>query len=94
MSSRVWAYVFVALLVVGGAIALATTSHNKTLRSEHAHPTEIALDQTVSVNVEGNLFHQATCKDLHKPTQSMPAAAAIAKGYAPCTRCMKQALAK
>lgn len=94
MSSRVWACVVVALLVVGGAVALAPTSRHNALRSQHAQPARAAMDQTVSVNAEGNLFHQATCKDLHKPAQSMPASEAIAKGYAPCTRCMRQALEK
>jgi hypothetical protein len=94
MSSSVWACVAVTLLVVGGAVALATTPHNNSLRSQHAQPASASMDQTVSVNADGNLFHQATCKDLHKPAQSMPATEAIAKGYAPCTRCMKQALAK
>jgi len=87
MAVRVWAYVVVTLFVVGSAVALATTS-------QHAQPARESMDQTVSVNADGNLFHQATCRDLHKPAQSMPATEAIAKGYAPCTRCMKQALGK
>jgi len=94
MAVRVWAYVVVTLFVVGSAVALATTSHNTPVRSQHAQPARESMDQTVSVNADGNLFHQATCRDLHKPAQSMPATEAIAKGYAPCTRCMKQALGK
>jgi len=94
MTTRVWTVV-VATLLLGTAIAIwAAKSGAQPLRSRHAQPAVASMDDSVSVNPDGNLFHAATCKDLHKPAQTMAASEAIAKGYAPCTRCMRRALQK
>jgi hypothetical protein len=94
MTKRVWACVF-ATLLLGGAVAIWTVNSGaQPLRSQHAQPALVSIDETVSVSADGNLFHAANCKDLHQPSQTMPASEAIAKGYAPCTRCMRRALGK
>lgn len=72
----------------------AVSSGAQPLRSQHAQPAVTSMQEIVSVSPEGNLFHAATCKDLHQPAQTMPASEAIAKGYSPCTRCMRRALGK
>jgi hypothetical protein len=94
MTRRVWTCVVVTLLLVGAITIWAVNSGAPPLRSQHAQPAIITIEDSVFVNAEGNLFHAATCKDLHKPAQTMPAREAIAKGYAPCTRCMRRALGK
>ena len=94
MSKRVWACVL-AILLAAAAVAIWTVnSGSQPLHSEHAQPAHIGIDDTVWVSADGNLFHAASCKDLHHPAQSMPASEAIAKGYAPCTRCMRKAIGK
>jgi len=94
MTKRVWAYIL-ATLLLGAAVAIwAVKSGAQPLRSQHARPAVTPIDETVFVSAEGNLFHAAACKDLHQPAQAMPAGEAIAKGYAPCPRCMRRALEK
>jgi len=92
MCKRVWIGTFATLVLLGVAAFWASGAPASRLRSEHAQPTHLAINRTVSVNAEGNLFHDASCPDLHKPAQTMPASDAIAKGYAPCPHCMREAL--
>jgi hypothetical protein len=94
MTKRVWASVFTILLLAGAVAIWATNSGALPLRSQHAQPAKVLIEQAVSVNAEGNLFHGASCRGLHQPAQTMPASEAVAKGYAPCTRCMRRALGK
>ncbi len=94
MSQRVWTYTLVVLLLIVVVAIWANNTGAQPLRSEHAQPAVVPVDGTVSVNVDGNLFHAASCKYLHRPAQTMSAREAIAKGYAPCTRCMRRALGK
>jgi hypothetical protein len=94
MTKRVWSYAIAALLL-GGAVAIwAARSGVQPLRSQHAQPEVTSMQETVFVSPQGNLFHAANCKDLHHPADAMSASEAIAKGYAPCTRCMRRALGK
>ena len=92
MTKRVWASVFAAALLIGAIAIWAEDSGALPLRSQHAQPAIVPVEQTVFVNAEGNLFHAATCADLHKPSKTMSGSEAIVKGYAPCTRCMRRAL--
>jgi len=94
MSKRVWAYVVAALLLAAAIAIWEVNTGAQPLRSQHARPAAVLIQDVVFVNADGNLFHTATCKDLHKLAQTMPASEAIAKGYAPCTRCMRRALGK
>jgi len=94
MSKRVWSWTLAVLLLAGGVVIWAGNTGAQHLRSRHARPAQVAIDETVSVNADGNLFHAATCRYLHQPAQTMPASEAIAKGYAPCTHCMRRALGK
>ena len=94
MTKRVWASVLAVLVLAGAVGVLAHGYQSPALRSKHAQPARIAVESAVFVSAEGNLFHEATCKDLHHPAVAMPANEAIAKGYAPCTRCMRRALEK
>jgi len=94
MTKRVWTYALATLLLVGAVAIWAASSGVQPLRSEHAQPAVTSMQETVFVNPQGNLFHAAGCKDLHQPAEAMPASEAIAKGYAPCTRCMRRALGK
>jgi len=92
MTKRVWAWTIPTLVLIAAVGVWAANSPPARLRSQHAQPARVAVNGTVDVNVEGNLFHAASCSYLHKPAESMPASEAIAKGYAPCTRCMRKAL--
>jgi hypothetical protein len=92
MAKRVWIWTFATLLLAGLIATWGTSLPAVHLRSRHAQPAQIRVDQTVWVSKGGKLFHQADCKDLRQPAEAMPASEAIAKGYAPCTRCMRKAL--
>lgn len=94
MSNRVWTYTFVAVLLTAASVIWAVHTGAQPLRSQHAQPAVVEVNGTVSVNADGNLFHAASCRYLHQPSRTMPAGEAIAKGYAPCTRCMRRALGK
>jgi hypothetical protein len=94
MSKRVWAWTIPTLVLVVAVLVWAADSPPARLRSQHAQPARVAVEGTVYVNAEGNLFHAASCPYLHKPAETMPATKASSEGYAPCTRCMRKALAK
>ena len=92
MAKRVWIWTVAISLLAGLVVIWGTSLAATHLRSRHAQPAQIRVDQTVWVSEGGKLFHQANCKDLHQPAEAMTASEAIAKGYAPCTRCMRKAL--
>lgn len=88
----------VSLSVVGAVAALllfaGVTSHNQvSLLSPHAQPAVRLPSDTVFVTAKGKLFHRAGCPLIHGPEKLLSAQDAIGQGYAPCIRCMKEALA-
>ncbi len=87
-------------LLATGVVAIAlmvwfaggTHSRQPALRDEHSRPAVRVPSQVVAVTAQGKTFHDPKCTYIHGPAETMPAAAAVQKGYAPCPRCMKAAL--
>jgi hypothetical protein len=48
----------------------------------------------VAVTPGGKMFHDPNCKYIHGPIEMVPAEEAVAEGYTPCVRCMREALDK
>jgi hypothetical protein len=87
-------------IVLPGAIALllvtaawfATTAAVRApaARSQHSKPATFQPPTLVAVTPDGKLFHRPDCTYVHGPVRLESGQQAIADGYAPCTRCLKQ----
>jgi len=80
----------VAVLLVGGWFAAASSGGLEPLRSRHSEPATTAPPSLVAVTADGKLYHNPDCTFIHGPVRMEPSAQAIAEGYAPCTRCLKR----
>jgi hypothetical protein len=83
------------------AIAIALTintavahSFSPKLLSEHSQPAVKIPGQTVAIVENGKTFHDPKCTFIHGKPEMVSAQEAVRKGYSPCVRCMRQALAK
>lgn len=96
MALRTWLAVItmLAALAVGYAIGLSQSRGAVVLRSEHSQPTVKVPTGLVAVTPGGKTFHDPNCKYIHGPIEMVPAKEAIAEGYTPCVRCMREALGK
>jgi hypothetical protein len=77
-------------LTLGWATATAV-GQSHPLRSRHGEGTTSPPTGMVAVTPEGKLYHRPDCGYIHGPVHMEPGAQAVADGYAPCTRCMKEA---
>jgi hypothetical protein len=89
--------VLMATLIFVIAIAFAFNSvaaNNSTpeLLSEHSHPAVSVPEQSVAIVHGGKTFHDPKCTYLHGKPEIVSAQEAVKKGFAPCVRCMRQAL--
>lgn len=82
----------VLLVLLAGLDAAITRSIAPSLLTEHSHPAMKAPARMVAVVAGGKTFHDPSCKYMHGAAQMMSAEEAIKKGYAPCVRCMREAL--
>ena len=82
----------VLLLVLVGLDAALSRAIAPGLLTEHSHPAMKAPARMVAIVAGGKTFHDPSCKYLHGAPQMMSAEEAIRKGYAPCIRCMREAL--
>jgi hypothetical protein len=80
----------VAVLLVAGWFAAASSGRREPLRSRHSEPATAAPPPLVAVTAEGNLYHDPDCAFIHGPVRRESSAQAIAEGYTPCTRCLKR----
>ena len=94
MTLRTWFAVVavLAILAAGYAIGLNTSRGVPVLRSEHGEPAVKVPKGLVAVTPNGKTFHDPTCKFIHGPIEMIPAGEAVAEGYTPCVRCMREAL--
>lgn len=93
MALRTWLCSLAAVAVLAAGFAAARgISGGVRLRSEHAHPAVRVPEGRVAVTAEGKTFHRPDCRFIHGPVEMIPAAQAVAEGYAPCVRCMRKAL--
>ena len=92
MALRTWLALGVIVAAIAVGCVAASWSHPAALRSEHSRPAVRVPSRMVAVTPEGKTFHDPSCRYIHGPVQMLPAADAVAKGYTPCTRCMREAL--
>ena len=79
----------VAVLLIGGWFAAASSGRLERLRSRHSEPATIAPPPLVVVTAEGKLYHDPDCAFIHGAVRRVSSAQAIAEGYTPCARCLK-----
>lgn len=96
MTVRTWLAVIamLAALAVGYAIARTQSRGTAVLRSGHSQPAVRTPPGPVAVTPGGRTFHDPSCQYIHGPIEMIPGTEAVAEGYAPCVRCMSQALEK
>ena len=59
-------------------------------RSEHSRPAFATPPAVVAVTPDGKLYHRPDCTYIHGPAHLESGGEALANGYTPCTRCLKQ----
>ena len=95
MAMRVWAATAVALLLVGAMLLLPAQNAYSRLRDPHSDPANIIPEQLVIVTDEGDVFHAPGCKYIQgKNPHAIAGSDAVARGYAPCVRCMEWTIRK
>ena len=96
MVLRTWLAVITMLMALAAGYAIGRSQSRGTavLRSEHSQPAVKTPPGSVAVTPGGKTFHDPTCKYIHGPIEMIPAETAVAEGYAPCIRCMREALDK
>jgi hypothetical protein len=93
MALRTWLCSLAVVVVLAAGYAAARgVSGGGRLRSEHAQPAVKVPEGRVAVTAKGKTFHHPDCRFIHGPVEMIPAAQAVAEGYAPCVRCMREAL--
>ncbi len=95
MSRSVW--VLIAFVLVLAAAVLLSPSQRAyaNLRDSHSEPARIVPQQQVIVADDGSTFHASGCKYIQgRNPHPISGSEAMAKGYAPCVRCMRWTLRK
>lgn len=91
-----WLVPVAAMALIAGSVLLTNSlSGRHFLRSHHAEPANnIPPDLVVVVSGGAKLFHVPGCPFIHdKNTErTLTAKEAMAEGYVPCTRCLRQYL--
>jgi hypothetical protein len=81
----------VAIVALGSVVVRAGGPQ---LLSEHSRPAVTLPSQQVAIVQGGKTFHDPKCTFMHGKPEMVSAEEAVQKGYAPCVRCMRQALKK
>ncbi len=93
MALRTWLCCLAAVaLLAAGFAAARGFSGGVRLRSGHAEPAVKVPEGRVAVTAKGKTFHRPDCRFIHGPLEMIPAVQAVAQGYVPCVRCMRDAL--
>lgn len=82
-------------LIVGGVLLTNLLSHGRFDKSYHAEPgNNIPADLVVVVSDGSRVFHVPGCPYIHDKAseRTLTAKEAMADGYVPCTRCLRQYL--
>jgi hypothetical protein len=91
-----WLVPVAALVLIAGSVLLTNSlTGGRLLKSHHAEPANnIPPDLVVVVSDGAKLFHVPGCPFIHdKNTErTLTAKEAMAEGYVPCTRCLRQYL--
>lgn len=80
------------VLAVGGWLSASLAGRPEALRSRHSEPATMPPPSEVAVTAEGKLYHRPECSYIHGPVRMESGQQAIAEGYTPCPRCMKDQL--
>jgi hypothetical protein len=81
------------VLTIGWVTATAVGRSHQ-LRSRHSEAADTPPAGMVAVTSGGKLYHRPDCGYIHGQATMEPGEQAVAEGYAPCTRCMKDARAR
>jgi hypothetical protein len=91
-----WLVPVAAMALIAGSLLLTNSlTHWHFVRSQHAEPAyKIPPDLVVVVSSGAKLFHVPGCPFIHDKAseRTMTAKEAMAEGYVPCTRCLRQYL--
>jgi hypothetical protein len=91
-----WLVPVAALALIAGSMLLTNSlTHGHFIRSQHAEPSNnVPPDLVVVVSGGSKLFHVPGCAFIHDKAseKTMTAKEAMAEGYVPCTRCLRQYL--
>ena len=91
-----WLVPVAALLLFAGGLRVANSlTTTPELKSEHAQPGQgIPPDLQVVVTADAKVFHVAGCGVIHNNAteRTLTAKEAMAQGYVPCLRCLRQYL--
>jgi hypothetical protein len=80
-----------AVVLTGGWLAATAVTRPHQLRSQHSESAATPPPTMVAVTDEGKLYHRPDCRYIHGPLRMESGEQAVAEGYTPCTRCMKDA---
>jgi hypothetical protein len=80
-----------AVVLTAGWLAAAAVTRPHPLRSQHSEAAATAPRERVAVTDEGKLYHRPDCRYIHGPVRMESGEQAVADGYTPCTRCIKDA---
>ena len=91
-----WLVPVAALALIAGSLLVTNSlSRGHFVRSHHAEPSNnVPPDLVVVVSDGSKLFHVPGCSFIHDKAseKTMTAKEAMAEGYMPCTRCLRQYL--
>jgi hypothetical protein len=91
-----WLVPVAALALITGSLLLTNSlTRGHFIRSHHAEPSNnVPPDLVVVVSDGSKLFHVPGCAFIHDKAseKTMTAKEAMAEGYVPCTRCLRQYL--
>jgi len=80
-----------AIVLCAGWVAATAVNRPQPLRSQHSEAAATPPQEMVAVTAEGKLYHRPDCRYIHGPSRMESGEQAVADGYTPCTRCMKDA---
>ena len=83
--------VITAIVLYAGWAAATAVNRPHPLRSQHSEAVATPPLEMVAVTEEGKLYHRPDCRYIHGPLRMESGEQAVADGYTPCTRCMKDA---
>ena len=91
MTRKVLIMSTITLILAGaGWFSASLAARPEPLRSRHSEPAITPPPSQVAVTAQGKLYHRPDCAYIHGPVRIESGQQALAEGYTPCTRCMKE----
>ena len=82
---------FTVVVLIAAWLAATAVTRPQPLRSQHSEAAATAPREMVAVTDEGKLYHRPNCGYIHGPVRMESGEQAVADGYTPCMRCLKDA---